>query len=148
MALSTAAAATSEHVDVKKSVLVLVVGAAAAVLTACGGSAADKADTAAAAVVTAEQPDPETLMFEACVEDVTPLLKAPLTAVFPDPPTARYETPDPSGYHDVRVYSYVDSQNGFGALIRSEWSCSVSMSADGTQVTDLGRIVVGGRQFF
>lgn len=45
-------------------------------------------------------------------------LKAPSTAKFPPTTTARVY---PTGTDSYRVHSYVDSQNGFGAMLRSDW---------------------------
>lgn len=83
-------------------------------------------------------------MFEACRDELVNYLKSPATAQFPDPSTAEYRVPDPSGYGQTRVFSYVDSENGFGALVRSEWGCSVRLSPDKSTVTTLGRIAIDG----
>ena len=49
-------------------------------------------------------------------------LKAPSTAEFPPLSEARvWQTPDKK-WHAV---AYVDSQNSFGAMIRTPWSCTV-----------------------
>jgi hypothetical protein len=128
----------------KRTVPAVLAAFAVSALAGCGSSSAP---AEAAALPTEAQIDPEQLMFDTCVEAVTERLRAPATAVFPEYDTARYESPDPSGYHDIRVYGYVDSQNGFGALIRSDWSCSVSMSSDNKQVEDFGRLVVDGQPY-
>ena len=64
-------------------------------------------------------------------------LKAPSTAKFPALP---YDTStDGDGLY--KVNSYVDSQNGFGAMIRSDWT--VLMRLSGSSWT-LERMVIGG----
>ena len=52
------------------------------------------------------------------------LLKAPSTADFPTTNNAIVERKDSVTWF---VSSYVDSQNGFGAMIRSMWSCNVNI---------------------
>lgn len=133
-----------------KRTMAAVLAATAMTLTGCGtweSAEAEPQAAVASAEPAVEQVDPEQLMFDACVVEVTGHLRSPASAVFPTYDTARYETPDPSGYHDTRVYGYVDAQNGFGALLRTTWSCSVSMSADGTEVEGLGRLVVDGTPY-
>lgn len=51
-------------------------------------------------------------------------LKSPATAVFPDRSTASF-TP---GVDLLVVASYVDSQNSFGAIVRSNWVVAVKKS--------------------
>jgi hypothetical protein len=129
----------------KRRISLVLLGTTVA-LSGCGGSGgSDASDSARHSV---ERPDPEALMFDACTNEVLTHLKAPATATFPDSSTARYESPDPSGYEQTRVYGYVDAQNGFGALIRSEWSCSASLDSDGTDVRSVSRLVVGGQPYF
>jgi hypothetical protein len=128
----------------KRSVAIYLLAASAVALSGCGGAAAATADAPAA---TTAKPDPETLMFEACTEAVLAHLKAPATAQFPDASTATYKKPDPSCRQQTRVMSYVDAENGFGALIRSEWGCSVSLSPDGSEVTGVGPIAIDGTPY-
>ena len=53
-------------------------------------------------------------------------LKAPSTAKFP---TLPYDTStDGNGLY--RVVSYVDSQNSFGAMMRSDWSVTMRLSGE------------------
>jgi hypothetical protein len=49
-------------------------------------------------------------------------LKSPTTAQFPGY-DASFVTK--TGDREYRVSSWVDSQNGFGAMVRSDWSCVV-----------------------
>ena len=50
---------------------------------------------------------------------VSKALKSPSTAKFP---SSSHATITRAGENIFKVDSYVDSQNGFGAMIRSEWS--------------------------
>ena len=59
-------------------------------------------------------------------------LKAPSTAKFPWYNEATIEHLSNSGF---KVTSYVDSQNGFGAMIRSNWSVVFDYSKDGVHIT-------------
>lgn len=54
-------------------------------------------------------------------------LKAPATATFPGRDEARVENLGDGRY---KVFSYVDSQNGFGAMVRTRWACEL-MTRDG-----------------
>lgn len=64
-------------------------------------------------------------------------LKAPATAKFPP---LSYETAD-LGSGRYKIISYVDSQNSFGAMLRSDWSVIMNLSKD--QWT-LERMVIDG----
>lgn len=66
----------------------------------------------------------------ACEDAVRERLKSPSTADFPDT-NYRHE---PGGVFDVR--GTVDSQNGFGATVRSIFGCTVTpINADQARVT-------------
>ena len=41
------------------------------------------------------------------------------------------------GTREYRIQSYVDSQNGFGAMIRSNWSCTIKFQGDRVLCNDL-----------
>jgi len=56
-------------------------------------------------------------------------LKSPATAVFPDIKASRFAADE----KHLMISSYVDSQNSFGALIRSDWS--VVLENDGVRYT-------------
>lgn len=61
---------------------------------------------------------------KACAQQqVTSLLKAPSTAKFPWPDEIKIAYN--GGTYKYAVQSYVDSQNGFGAMLRSNFLCSV-----------------------
>lgn len=60
--------------------------------------------------------------FVACQQFVKDRLRAPSTADFPSGST-RYTTEIGGGKY--RVEAYVDSQNGFGAMLRSNFTCDV-----------------------
>lgn len=64
----------------------------------------------------------------ACNKFVEARLRAPATAVFPDPSvTEFYETPE----EHAEITSYVDAQNAYGALIRTKFTCVVKPLPDG-----------------
>ena len=79
-------------------------------------------------------PPPPTLPYSAesavgiCRQFVERRLKAPASAKFPDASDA---TTTDLGDGKFRVLTYVDSQNGFGALIRNTVDCTVHWT-DGT----------------
>jgi len=58
-----------------------------------------------------------------CAKFVTERLRAPKTADFQ---TASDATVQPISGGDFEVTSYVDSQNAFGAMMRSTFVCTVS----------------------
>jgi hypothetical protein len=62
-------------------------------------------------------------------------LKAPSTAEFP------IAMDDDDQYRKIndstfKVESYVDSENGFGAKIRTNYSCMITLREDGSSVCD------------
>lgn len=59
----------------------------------------------------------------ACEDKVRERLKAPGSARFQAPRDARITT-SPEGWFEI--HAYVDSQNSFGALLRSQYTCTVS----------------------
>lgn len=63
-------------------------------------------------------------------------LKSPSTAEFP----GLFEKADhitELGNEEYRINSWVDSQNGFGAIIRSKFSCKIIFKDDIVRVVDL-----------
>ena len=58
----------------------------------------------------------------ACQDFVERQLRAPATADFPP---ARQATVTQQGSNAYRVSSHVDAENAFGAMIRSQWTCTV-----------------------
>ena len=63
-------------------------------------------------------------------------LKSPSTAKF----AGLFEKRDhitKVGDREYRIRSYVDSQNGFGATIRSNWSCTIKFVGNNVQCDDL-----------
>lgn len=76
-------------------------------------------------------PDRSSSAFAICKEFVKDDLRAPATAVF-----RNYHQDDGEvavrGFGDgpYTVVSTVDSQNGFGALVRSSFTCSVTRTGD------------------
>jgi len=63
-------------------------------------------------------------MYNAAKKEVLTQLKAPSTATFPDYDTATY-TQTTQDKNTWIIQSYVDAQNGFGAMIRSSFICKV-----------------------
>jgi len=68
-------------------------------------------------------------------------LKSPSTAEFPVIPYASNDL----GGGQYRIVSYVDSQNGFGAMIRSNWS--VLMRLEGERWV-LEKMIIGNRVIY
>jgi hypothetical protein len=69
-------------------------------------------------------PTPQQQAIAACETAVKAQLKSPATAGFSGETTS----PAGSGYY---VEGNVDAQNGFGALIRSHWTCSTTPATNG-----------------
>lgn len=70
----------------------------------------------------------------ACQEFVRRDLRAPATAEFPSP---RLVPVEGNGDGPYTVTSSVDSQNGFGALVRSYFICTVQREGDNWRLTRL-----------
>lgn len=89
-------------------VLVLLgIGGIFAATRGGGGDSEDGRDDIGAAIV--------------CENFVEDRLRAPSTAEFPS--TSDYDISGSGSVYTVR--GYVDSENGFGAMIRSDWTCVV-----------------------
>ena len=105
-------------------------------LAACGGGeevaegspAPTAAPTSSSFVPPTDEEKQETALA-ACQEDVRDRLKSPGSAVFPAFEDVQFELSTPT---TVEVESYVDSQNSFGALLRSEWQCTARVYGDGS----------------
>ena len=63
-----------------------------------------------------------------CHEWVADKLKSPSTAEFED--DSEYTSEKESDGTVWRIREYVDSQNDFGGVVRSEWSCSLKPRED------------------
>jgi hypothetical protein len=72
----------------------------------------------------------EDVALSECQKAIKKELRAPASAVFPE-----FNADGTSGAHmgdGVYIFnSYVDSQNGFGAMLRSKWNCKVRELNDG-----------------
>lgn len=73
----------------------------------------------------------ESTAFVMCQTPVENQLRAPSSAKFP------YSTaPGASALHlgegVYRVRGFVDAQNGFGAMLRTSWTCEIAENADQT----------------
>lgn len=92
--------------------------------------AAQRAETAAKAAARAQQlreahqRELENGAYSTCTEHVKLRLKAPASAEFPfkGAVTRAPGTHKPTFY----VQAYVDSQNGFGAMLRNQWACQIT----------------------
>ncbi|MGB7621644.1 MAG: hypothetical protein WBN92_04775, partial [Terriglobia bacterium] len=71
-----------------------------------------------------EEHPPEYLMSRACRETIKENLKSPSTADFPD----FFDRVNSLGKGAFELYIDVDAQNGFGAKIRSNFTCEVQCS--------------------
>ena len=84
---------------------------------------------------------------EVCVETqhiLKDFLKSPSTADFPTCNTFSIEKLAEDQY---KVSSYVDSQNGFGAMIRSNWSITYHYTDGGTR-TQLDLVMIDGKVMY
>lgn len=63
--------------------------------------------------------------YTACTRFVGNRLKAPATARFQDYRDVAVSHPAGGGF---RVRGYVDSQNSFGAMLRTQWNCEVTFA--------------------
>lgn len=108
-----------------------VAGIVVAVVVALGGSAL---------VYNIDSGEPDTeAAFGAAKEAVLKNLKAPATAQFPEYVD---EFVDDLEGGQFRVTSYVDAQNGFGAMIRNDFTCVVIQREDGTRYVDPFTIII------
>jgi len=71
--------------------------------------------------------------YKACENWVGEQLKAPSTADFSGHGDSQIVETE-NGY-DIK--GYVDAENGFGAQIRTNWSCNVALSGDNWELLDL-----------
>jgi hypothetical protein len=71
----------------------------------------------------------ETLAFVMCQTPVSAQLRAPSNARFPyiTAPGVRAEHIGDGVY---KVRGFVDAQNGFGAMIRTQWTCEIEETPD------------------
>jgi hypothetical protein len=72
--------------------------------------------------------------FEACKRAVESSLKAPATADFSGVFDSEI-TDNGDGTYDVA--GYVDAENGFGANIRTDWTCTVRDTGDNWELVNL-----------
>lgn len=76
------------------------------------------------------------LAYNVATEYVKVNLRSPSTAEFP----GTFEKKDhiiSLGENIYIINSWVDSQNGFGAIVRSQWSCKVIVNGDQIEVENL-----------
>lgn len=76
----------------------------------------------------ADRNDNQSVAEVACENAVRANLKAPATASFSS-------NASDAGYREWTVSGYVDSENSFGAMIRTNYSCTVDITADVANAT-------------
>ncbi len=88
---------------------------------------------------TPEPKDSPRNAYLVCWQFVRDRLKAPATAKFPasNDPAVVARKLDNGAY---RVTAYVDSQNGFGALVRTPFVCNVTWQGDSWHLNDLNLV--------
>ena len=69
------------------------------------------------------------LAYDACKSAVSDQLKAPSTADFQGNTSVDYRT---TGGDNIIVTGWVDSENSFGAKLRTNWSCTTNVDKKGT----------------
>ena len=69
------------------------------------------------------------MAYDACTAAVKDQLKAPGSADFQGNTDVDYRT---TGGDNIMVIGWVDAQNSFGAKLRSNFTCSMDVSKDGT----------------
>lgn len=99
----------------KRAMAVAVLLLAAA---ACGGDSGGEA--------AADEPDRTEEAINVCRQSVEGKLKAPATAEWSDEAAESQNARDDY----VLVTGSVDAENGFGALIRMEWTCNARLLSD------------------
>lgn len=80
------------------------------------------------------------VIYKVTTHIVAGALKAPATARFPsffDEGTVKFR---PLGNKRYEISSYVDSQNSFGALVRTKWTAIVSVKGETVSVDALETI--------
>jgi hypothetical protein len=76
--------------------------------------------------------------YEQCVERVSDELLTPATADFSGFGDAEIERDAAGmGWYHYRVKGYVDSENEFGAIVRSDFSCQVDFRYNGWTVPEV-----------
>lgn len=113
--------------------IVALVGVAAVAYSAGSGSgeeadsgSGEEADAPASTSSTVDPLTQDEGAYNVCTQFVSDRLRAPATAIFPP----YDEDNDDINVHEAPEETYtiegvVDSENGFGALIRSTWTCEV-----------------------
>jgi hypothetical protein len=122
-------------------VVILSVIVAVVVFAVSRAGSEDSGDSSAAASRTTQESteaargasfkDRRGFAWEACKSAVENELKAPSTADFPSVLDAQFRE---ATTETIVVGAYVDAQNGFGAMIRSDWICSADFAAGTTDV--------------
>lgn len=80
----------------------------------------------------------ENLLAYSYAEDyVKQRLRSPSTAKFPGIWDGKADHISKIGERKYSIRSYVDSQNGFGAMLRTNWSCKITFVGDKVKCEDL-----------
>jgi hypothetical protein len=103
----------------RRGVAVLVLAAAVTSAAGCGSAAQDAQNL---------EQHRQRLLTGKCEELVRDQLKSPGSAKFVE------EKVTGSAAAGWTAVGAVDSQNGFGALLRSSWSCSARLQTDGDSI--------------
>lgn len=86
---------------------------------------------------TNEPVKPDPLLAYSFAEDfIKERLKAPSTAEFPGLFEKKNHVKS-LGNGEYQINSWVDSQNGFGAMIRSRWACKIKFVGDKVQAENI-----------
>ncbi|MEV6555853.1 hypothetical protein AB0M22_09065 [Nocardia sp. NPDC051756] len=72
--------------------------------------------------------DPDAVMVSACKESALSKVKSPSTASFGPMHTEPLTSP---GEYTHQITSWVDAQNGFGAIVRAKVYCHMRVTSDG-----------------
>ena len=79
----------------------------------------------------------EGVVYRITTRLIAKTLKAPSTAKFPSFYDDGAVTFTSLGGNRYKVSSYVDSQNGFGAMLRTHWTATVRVNGDTVSLEDL-----------
>lgn len=86
--------------------------------------------------------DRQAFAWESCKDAVEDQLKAPATADFQSFFGAQFRQ---AGADTIVVGAYVDSENSFGAKVRSDWSCSADFAPGRSKVQSATVITLSSR---
>lgn len=111
---------------------VAVVVVLVACLAGCSAAPAVTSQASASAAPSPTVPSEDEVAWADCTKRVLGQLKAPSTAVFPPLDDVTVQRFAERG--EVKYLGFVDAQNGFGAQIRTKFTCVVRQSPTGSTV--------------